>query len=119
MRTKCKDCGHSLPKWCRACGIEERNTHKYIPNTYCVYGIRNMRTKKVYIGMTSNFVLRCKEHESMLSNNTHFNSLIQMEYNYYPEIAFRLIKKNLKFKKASKLERKLINKYYNRLYNIM
>lgn len=46
-----------------------------------VYKIENKLTKYVYIGSSTDFEKRRKQHLTMLENNTHFNHKLQKAYN--------------------------------------
>lgn len=47
----------------------------------CIYFIKNLKTKYVYIGSTSHYQVRKDEHFEMLNNNNHYNSRLQKAYN--------------------------------------
>lgn len=56
---------------------------------YVVYRITNIKTKKVYIGSTSDFEIRKMEHLSQLRQGRHCNRFLQREFNEYKESSFR------------------------------
>lgn len=55
----------------------------------CVYKITNTINGKIYVGQTTNFYRRKKEHISRLKNNRHFNQHLQFAWNCYGEDTFQ------------------------------
>ena len=53
-----------------------------------VYRITNLANDRIYIGSTSNFVGRQRNHLSELKNNKHSNSYLQREWNKYGADSF-------------------------------
>lgn len=54
----------------------------------CIYKIVNKENKKFYIGSTTEYHRRSKEHLYYLRNNMHYNIYLQEDYNKYGEDAF-------------------------------
>ena len=53
-----------------------------------IYTITNIFNGKVYVGETSNIVVRWAEHRKMLNNGTHHSKKLQEDWNTYGEDAF-------------------------------
>lgn len=56
---------------------------------FVVYRITNIKTKRIYIGSTSDFEVRRMEHLSQLRQNKHCNRFMQREFNEFKEASFR------------------------------
>lgn len=54
-----------------------------------IYMLLNLVTDMYYVGQACNFNKRWANHLSMLSNNKHFNILLQRAYNKYGEESFK------------------------------
>lgn len=92
-----------------------------------IYFIVNNLTGERYVGQTTNFARRKKEHLSQLRNNSHINSKLQNSWNKYGEENFIIekyntiifLKKNIKIhqkKNVKRLERK---NFKNGIYNLI
>jgi len=68
-----------------------------------IYCIKNLKTKKIYIGQSVNLKSRKRKHFLELKNNNHFNIHLQNSYNKYG-------KKNFKFEILEYCEDKFLNK---------
>lgn len=55
---------------------------------YIVYRIVNLKTKRVYIGSTSNFQVRKHEHFGSLRKGNHHNVFLQSDFKIYGETSF-------------------------------
>ena len=67
-------------------------------NNYgCIYKIYNNMNNKVYIGQTTNYKRRVKDHNRMLQNNVHTNKFLQLDYNTYGSncFSFQVIEDNV------------------------
>lgn len=51
----------------------------------CIYGIKNTKTGKIYIGSTTDMTKRFKKHKTQLRNNKHCNEHLQRAWNKYGE----------------------------------
>lgn len=60
----------------------------YTPPLPCIYKITNHTTGKVYIGSSSNIVLRHKKHFKELQYNQHHSPKLQRSWNKYGPKAF-------------------------------
>lgn len=61
-----------------------------IDQIFCVYKIENFVNNKVYIGSTSNFKMRLRNHFSELRNNKHHSIHLQRSWNKYGKNAFKI-----------------------------
>lgn len=52
----------------------------------CIYKITNPINGKFYIGSTTEYDRRYKEHYNLLRNNIHYNINLQSDYNEYGEV---------------------------------
>ena len=80
---------------------------------YYVYCIENYITKKVYIGQTKIIRRRINEHLRLLKSNTHYNKVLQEDWNAHLEksFIFTILEKNVNtYDEACDLE-----KYYIKL----
>lgn len=50
-------------------------------NNQCIYFIKNLKTKYIYVGSTSHYSVRCEEHFEMLDQGNHYNRNLQRAYN--------------------------------------
>lgn len=55
---------------------------------FYVYKITNLKNNKIYIGSTSNFSKRVREHKSQLTDRTHPNINLLKDWITYGEDAF-------------------------------
>lgn len=59
--------------------------------SYTIYGIHNLITKHWYIGQSSNYDNRQKDHITKLRTKTHINPKLQYAFDRYGEDAFKFI----------------------------
>lgn len=59
-----------------------------LPKTAGIYAIVNILNNKKYIGSTSNFNKRYRQHFNLLSKNKHVNSHLQYAFNKYGNSSF-------------------------------
>lgn len=63
----------------------ERERFRNFPNDgdtqAVIYCIENVNNGKLYIGQTTNFAKRMKQHAGQLANGSHFNNTLQEDYN--------------------------------------
>lgn len=88
-----------------------------------IYFIVNNLTGERYVGQTTNFARRKKEHLSQLRNNSHINSKLQNSWNKYGEENFIIEKiqyDNISKDELNEEEKRYIKKYdsYNNGYNL-
>ena len=76
-------------------GIEEvRRQNTAMATAYkeslpaCIYGIQNKNNSKIYVGMTTQGIMRWTKHKSALRNQKHHVSLLQEDWNKHGEQAF-------------------------------
>lgn len=78
-----------------------------------IYRIVNLKNSKIYIGSTTNFSRRKKEHFKLLRGNKHKNKHLQFSFNKYKE-------ENFKFEIIEKTEDLIIREqYYINIINTM
>lgn len=66
----------------------KKDRNKYKPKFSGVYGIRNIKNGKIYIGQSYNIHKRWCEHKYDLNNNIHHNKKLQNAWNKYGETSF-------------------------------
>lgn len=74
---------------------------------YLIYCIRNIINNKVYIGQTSDFEKRKKEHIKKLNINLHHNKHLQYSWNKYgsDNFVFEILKDNIDIKEINDIEK--------------
>ncbi|MCK9198571.1 MAG: GIY-YIG nuclease family protein [Bacilli bacterium] len=74
---------------------------------YLIYCIRNIINDKVYIGQTSDFEKRKKEHIKKLNINLHHNKHLQYSWNKYggDNFVFEILKDNIDIKEINDIEK--------------
>lgn len=66
-----------------------------------IYAIQHNKTKKIYVGCSTNFERRIKEHLSHLSSGSHENSTLQLDYNEYGnDFSFFILEENVEHYKC-------------------
>ena len=87
-------------------------------NIYFVYFIENIITKEIYVGLTSNFDNRKKQHIYSLNNNKHHSSKLQTAWNNYTmnDFHFRVVSIFNEFEDTLNYENSMIHKHGE--YNI-
>ena len=56
-----------------------------------IYGIRNKKTKRIYIGRSKNVEERIRNHLYALRNGKHSNELMQKDFDAYGEKSFEFV----------------------------
>ena len=64
------------------------NKKYFLPETMCIYTIKNNINEKVYVGVTKNLLHRWGRHVSYLRQGNHPNDRLQRDFNTYGEEAF-------------------------------
>ena len=65
--------------------------HKNLPKSSGIYQILNTTTEKCYIGRSFNIRERIRNHFKALSDNKHYNKILQGSYNRYGITSFRIV----------------------------
>lgn len=87
-----------------------------------IYRITNIKTKKVYVGITIDFPRRKKKHITELNNHTHHSPKLQAAWDYWGKDCFEWTYREVKintYDDLYTLEREEIKKFdsYNNGYN--
>ena len=56
-----------------------------------IYGIRNKKTKRIYIGRSKNVEERIRNHLYAVRNGKHSNELMQKDFDAYGEKSFEFV----------------------------
>ena len=88
-------------------------------NGNIIYQIKNLKTGQCYVGRTCNFTRRKQAHFRKLRNGKHHSPFLQHAYNKYGDEAFQMeaLCHGLSKEKAKSIEQKLLDQYFNELYN--
>jgi hypothetical protein len=105
--------------------MQKIHAGKILP-AYCVYGIRNLRTKRVFVGSSDSAGKTFKQHCSALERGTHQCAELQQEFNELKEgeFAFEVIQSVARSKKDTlpvlkqKWMKKFLKEDSGSLYNI-
>ena len=84
-----------------------------------IYAITNTKTGRYYVGRTSDFKRRKRDHFRDLKDGKHSSPFLQRAYNKHGKRCFHMapLCHGLGYDEAVELEQKMLDRYYDTLYN--